>query len=362
MLSNHYITQQIPSELWDLYSDLESDLILAVAAELGSLESFAYAQYLEAQTALRAAVAGIGAAAWVKAQVELSKVMREAAEKHLSGAERIMRAGADAGLLTKAPALADSPIMNAALELSYRTTRNSLYTLHTKAINVPLEGLENAFFGVQSGAMSLQEAVKATVADLAANGIQVAMYPGGRTMELAPYVRMVVRTSVTQSTAELGFIRMDEYGCDLLAVSAHAGARPLCAPYQGKVFSRSGKHPKFPSWSSTSYGEPAGLLGINCGHFIDPFIEGIDRVLTREERDPALYELGKDNEDVYEESRQQRYYERKIREWKHKTAAFEEAGLDSTRAREKVREWQKTQREFTEWAGRTRRYDRERAA
>jgi hypothetical protein len=149
MLSNNYIANNIPSELWDLYSGMEADLILALAAELESLEYLTYAQYFETQIALRATLAGIGAAVWVKTQAELGKVMLQAVEKHLSGAERIFKAGADAGMLREAPPLSESAIMNTALEQGYQKTLNSLYTLHTRAINVPLEALENAFFGVQ---------------------------------------------------------------------------------------------------------------------------------------------------------------------------------------------------------------------
>jgi hypothetical protein len=70
---------------------------------------------------------------------------------------------------------------------------------------------------------------------------------------------------------------MREHGLDIIRISRHNNARPLCAPYQGGLFSisnRSGfiedifgeRHEYFPL-NSTTYGEPAGLFGINCGHY-----------------------------------------------------------------------------------------------
>jgi hypothetical protein len=364
MLSNYYIANAIPRTLADDYSTMEMDLVLAVSYFLArtDLRAMPYDKLMAATAELRNEIQVIGAKQWVRTQGELSRTMQQAAERHLYSAEKIFMAGAAAGLLRKAPPLAESVAMNVALAQNYRQAANRLYQIHTRALNVPMEALQNAFFGVQSGALSLQEAVKHAVNDLAERGIAVALYPGGRQMELSSYVRMVTRTSVTQSANELAFLRMDEYGCDLLVVSAHAGARPLCAPFQGRVFSRSGTHPRFPAWASTSYGDPAGLLGINCGHFVDPFVEGLDRVPTAEERDPAKHELGRGNAEWYRLSQEQRYYERKIREWGRKSAAFEEAGLDSSRARAKVREWKGEMQNFIDTVGRTRRPDRERVA
>jgi len=177
-------------------------------------------------------------------------------------------------------------------------------------------------------------------------------------MELAPYVRQIVRTSLVQSSQELCFLRADEYGADLIQISSHAGARPLCEPFQGKIYSRSGTHPKYPPFSSTSYGQPGGLFGINCSHSHNIFVEGLSRPPTAEDRDPAAA-AGKDNADMYEQSQEQRYYERKIREWRRKSAALEEAGLDNTRARAKAREWSATMKDFIFDTGRTRRRTRE---
>lgn len=73
-------------------------------------------------------------------------------------------------------------------------------------------------------------------------------------------------------------------GCDLVEVTAHAGARPEHAVWQGKIYSRSGKSEKYPSLvESTGYGTGPGLGGWNCRHSMFPYFDGTGRVYTDEE-------------------------------------------------------------------------------
>lgn len=361
-LSNRYIAEAIPAGLWDRYSQVETDIILAFAARARDMDYSALwlADKLKAMGILREDLERIIAKSWPGTKRELSSVLKQAGFKSLDEDERIFRRAADAGLLPAAPAIAASVPLKRLLEAGFNRAANKLGIVNATAINTTLAALDEAYLQVSMGAFTLDAAVEQAVTKLARDGVTGAVFASGRTMQLAPYVRMVVRTEVMQTTSDLGFTRMEEYGSDLLQVSAHAGARPRCAPFQGRIFSRSGTHKRFAPWSSTSYGEPAGLLGINCGHFVTPFIEGLDRMPTREERDPAQYELGRPNSEVYEESQEQRYNERMIREWKHREKALKAAHIDSERARIKVREWQARQRAFIERTDRTRRYGRER--
>ena len=69
-----------------------------------------------------------------------------------------------------------------------------------------------------------------------------------------------------------------------MEVTAHAGARPEHAEWQGKIYSRSGKSKKYPSLVKvTGYGTGPGLGGWNCRHSMFPYFEGMGRVYTDEE-------------------------------------------------------------------------------
>lgn len=170
-------------------------------------------------------------------------------------------------------------------------------------------------------------------------------------------------TGVNQTAGQLQEELADELGCDLVEVSAHAGARPEHAVWQGKIFSRSGKDPKYPPFhQSSGYGTGAGLCGWNCRHTFGPYIEGSPPVWTEEqlaELNAPKYDYNGKKLTEYEASQQQRYNERQIRRWKREEAAMQAAGLDSSEAAGKVKEWQARQRDFIEQTGSKRQYGRE---
>lgn len=141
-------------------------------------------------------------------------------------------------------------------------------------------------------------------------------------------------TGVSQTTGEMQIARMDEMQWDLIETSAHAGARPGHAVWQGKVFSRSGTSRKYPDFvSSTGYGTITGLMGINCRHSFYPFYEGISkRAYTDDELKKINNETVKYNGEkikIYEATQIQRSMERDIRKYKRQIAGYEGIILES---------------------------------
>ena len=66
--------------------------------------------------------------------------------------------------------------------------------------------------------------------------------------------------------------RVVEAGVDLVMVTAH-GAQDGCGFYEGKVFSVSGGHDKYPSISDLPNGGPP--FHPNCKHSLAPFVEDL---------------------------------------------------------------------------------------
>lgn len=212
--------------------------------------------------------------------------------------------------------------------------------------------------GVLSGALTSREALVRSVREWSTQGIPSITDKSGRVWSTEAYAGMVIRSNVARVTNEAQQARAKEYGADLIEVSAHAGARPLCAPYQGKVFSLTGASKDYPSLASTSYGEPAGLFGVNCGHISYPFFPGISRqTYAPDETDEQKAE----NERVYAESQKQRHLERAIRSAKREARVFEALGDTDAmnQAKSLVRDRQAAMREFIDETGRTRRPSRE---
>ena len=158
------------------------------------------------------------------------------------------------------------------------------------------------------------------------------------------YVAMDIRTTVMNTSRAAVWERMEDYGDDLYQVSWHDGARPLCYPWQGKVISRndysrdvedeSGNRVHVYAQSETTYGEPAGLFGINCGHYPIPFIPGFSRI-----REPRQDE--EENAKQYNLTQEQRRLERELRYQKRDLAVMKAQGASEEEIqaqKQKVRE------------------------
>lgn len=204
-------------------------------------------------------------------------------------------------------------------------------------------------------------ALRTALRQLNANGITGFIDRAGRSWSAEGYVNMDIRTTVHNTYIQSVKSRQEDYGSDVFQVSAHAGARPLCYPYQGKLYSwgnsggyitlGDGKRYRFGSIRETSYGQPAGLFGINCGHVPYPMIPGVSEKVDEPIQSKA------ENDRQYKESQQQRYLERKIRYQKRE---LEMLGDNATEAdRQRLRDAQAQMRDFIKQTGRTRRYDRE---
>ncbi|MGH1111230.1 phage minor capsid protein [Bacillus paranthracis] len=210
---------------------------------------------------------------------------------------------------------------------------------------------------VVAGAKTPRQALREGLQKWATKGLPALVDKVNRRWSPDAYIRMVTRSTVNNVANVSQFQRMDENGCDLIETTSKMGAREKCAPYQGRIFSRSGTHPNYPAWSTTSYGLPDGILGINCGHVIHPYIEGLN-TQRYFPQDPH------ENQKAYEQSQVQRANERAIRKAKTELAMMEALGDKDgiKKAQSKVKNAQATMREFIKNTGRTRRYEREQPA
>lgn len=267
----------------------------------------------------------------------------------------------------KAPKIADSEPLRAILNAGYKATAQTMRNLckttaHTATMQFE-NVLDRAWLKVHSGAFDTDSAVRSAVKELAEQGIHSIRYPSGKTDSIETAVRRAVVTGVNQTSAELQLELADELGCDFVEVSAHAGARPEHAKWQGKIYSRSGKDKKYPPFvASTGYKTGAGLCGWNCRHTFGPYIEGSPPVWTEEklaELNEPKYEYDGKKLTEYEAQQLQRHNERQIRRWKREYAALEAAGRDTSEASAKIRQWQSVQRDFLDTTGLKRQYSRE---
>lgn len=230
------------------------------------------------------------------------------------------------------------------------------------------QGILNKATGeVVTGVSSWNDAIRRGVQDMVKNGITGFVDHGGHKWSPEAYVAMDVRTTMANTARAAVWERMEDYGSDLYQVSWHNGARPLCYPWQGKVISRTdtvrdvedgdGNTVHVYAQSETTYGEPAGLFGVNCGHYAIVFTPGFSRI-----RQPQ--QDAEENAKTYEQSQKQRYLERRLREEKRDLEVMKAQGAsaDELKAqRKRIRDASEDIDDFCAKTGRTRRRDRETA-
>ena len=134
---------------------------------------------------------------------------------------------------------------------------------------------------VSSGAFDYKSAVKSAVNSLA-DTMKYVTYPTGHRDTLEVAARRAVLTGVNQTAAKLQVARADEMGVEFFETTAHGGARPSHAEWQGRQFHRGGavdfmgKH--YPDFeAATGYGTGAGLCGWNCRHTFFAIFPGAGR-------------------------------------------------------------------------------------
>ena len=366
MLKPRYI-EQLPDRMIELYSQLEMDILADMARRIST-----YDFWIPAAEHQRKVLIEMGnyhsfvmkalSSRTKKTRAELERLMMEAGEKALSfDAEIYQEHGLDP------PPLAASKELQAVLRAGLKKTRGLFTNLTRTTANTASKQFENAldraYMQITSGAFDSNTAIRMAIKDLSKQGIGAISYPSGHVDTIETAVRRAVVTGVNQTALQLQDTLADEMDSDLVETTAHAGARPEHAEWQGKIFSRSGKHPKYPDFrKKTGYGTGAGLGGWNCRHSFFPYFEGSPRAYTEEmlrEFEAKKYTYNGQKLTEYEATQTQRHIERQIRRWKRENSAMAAAGLDTGEAAAKIGQWQKEQRGFIAQTGLKRQYDRE---
>lgn len=193
---------------------------------------------------------------------------------------------------------------------------------------------------LDTGTMTLRQAVDLATKDFLDQGINCIEYKDGRRMNIASYAEMVLRTASQRATFMADGEKRNRWGVHTIFVSAHANACDLCIPWQGKVLIddvySSGIRPRDGNHPLLSEAMDKGLLHPNCRHTLATYLHGV----TELPKVPDEAEARKN----YEAEQKQRYLERQVRRWKRREAGSLDEGNKSA-AKAKVREWQKRIRE-----------------
>lgn len=206
-----------------------------------------------------------------------------------------------------------------------------------------------ADFAVQTGSMTVQQAVELAVKDFARQGINSIEYKDGRRVNIADYAYMALQTSNTRAGLYGGAKQRAALGIDTVSVSQYHACSPTCQPWQGKnyiddvygvfdgeTYGDKGKSKNGKWYLLLSVAVEAGLFHPNCRHTLISYKEGCRDFLPID---------GEETRRRYKLEQQQRALERKVRKWKRMLEASDDPVWQET-YKKKVREAQKDLREF----------------
>ena len=250
------------------------------------------------------------------------------------------------------------------LESTAEAYRGMVADITNRLLNA--RGTINAATGeVLAGVESFNRALELATRRLLDAGLTGFVDGGGRHWKPETYVAMTMRSTYHNVSRAAFWERNEEYANDLYLVSQHPGARPLCYPWQCKVISREDRSREEPdgdgqpvhvyAQSETTYGEPAGLFGINCGHHPELFIPGATKV-------PTLMQNEQENAETYALSQKQRKLEREFRKARLEYATAKAQGADDPATKvalEKLKRADDKLNRFEKETGRRRRRERE---
>ena len=323
MLTPEYL-DVCASDLVALYSELDQSILSIVAERIartnyvGDTSKWQIERLQEAGLVYDDVIRAIAQYSG-KSQDELRKMFAAAGVQTVNADNAIYtKAGLHPTGIKQSPAM--TQVLRAGLKKTGGSLKNLTMTTAVTAQTAYINASNLAYMQITSGAMSMPEAVRHAVRSAAKQGTTV-RYPSGHTDQLDVAVRRASVTGVNQTCAQIQLANAEDMGCNHVETTAHIGARPSHAEWQGRVFMIVGSSREYPNLAeATGYGTGDGLCGWNCRHNFFPFLEGID---LRTYRDEDLEKLK--NDGYYEAEQQQRKLERDVRATRRELAGYDAA-------------------------------------
>lgn len=363
MLPPSYL-DQMPDAFVQLWQQVEDEILQDVARRIGKMDAVTptvnWQLWRYQQTeALRNDVVKLLAKYTGKSEAAIRKLLLQAATEAMEREDAIYyHYGKEPQPFEESAAL--NNLLDAGARQTCGTWQNLTATTANTVTGAFERTLDAAWLKVSTGAFDYKAAVKQAV-DSLADEMPMVTYTSGHKDSIEVAARRAVLTGVNQTCGKLQEARADEMGVEFFETTAHGGARPSHAEWQGRRFHRGGavdyKGKHYPDFeAATGYGTGAGLCGWNCRHtFFAVFPElGDPPKWTRaelEELNARNIEYNGKKYTAYEISQMQRARERNVRRWKKRYLAEDAAGLDPTDAAVRLRAARQSLAEFAQVTG-----------
>ena len=386
MPSGNEYYQNASEPVIDLYREMETDLLDNIAKKLGSDKSLINKIDIDGNTQLildwqAQRLAELGLLTRENAKIisklsglsesQVDDIFKNVVDFQTKGTEAAFQDALQFGAaLRNAVPIDESVLVQQILNSAIRSTNTTFNAVNLTMLDQASASYRQAVNAVSAqvlaGTKSATQALNEVVSKMADEGITGFVATNGSKYSAESYAAMLMRSNTKNTVTAIQEQRAIEYGNDYIEVNAYTGARPKCAVDQGLIYSRSGNTEPIEdldgmkisvlAWSGTSFGEPDGILGINCGHQRFDFIPGF----STQDKEKVNQ---RENDKEYKEKQLQRKYERDIRNAKREKSMLESAKASPEaiqKAQSKITREQTKMREFINKTDRTRRPARER--
>lgn len=272
MLSPEYM-ERVTDHLIELYQDLEDDILKDIAVRIKKNGYLTATAERQAEVLIESGYTTVEIESLLKPHLEdidqeISQIINNSGLKHYEDESKAYKSINKKLIDINKNKHAENIINNAAERL-LKGNANITQSLGVvcNGENILLNDfykktLNQATFKVASGAFSSQQVVRSIVNDLSDSGIRVINYQqSGRNYTIESASKMLVRTTLNQMTGEISLANAKDMEQDLMEISAHAGARPSHAEWQGQIVSLSGDNDKYLSLDDIGYGDVGGFMG-----------------------------------------------------------------------------------------------------
>lgn len=360
--------QNLPKPLTDIYSELSDfvlqDIALRISKAAKITDTAEYQMYRAralgmSTDAIKKEIARINGAA----ESEIAELIREAAERSDEFDRKML--GVSGGM-TLSENTQLQKLMAAQIEQTRGLCSNLTGTLgfaqrtadgrmvYGSATDFLRKQMDMAQMKVMTGVCDYNTAVRQACFALADSGLRTIYYASGRSDRIEVAVRRALMTSVSQLTQKISEQNAAEFGADGWEISAHIGARPSHAVYQGR---------QYPNSQYETIVLPL-ITDYNCRHSAYPIIMGVtkpaysDEELTALDPPPFTYE-GRQYT-AYEAQQQMRKMERSMRRQKDRCVVADAVGDKDafTAASIKLRRQKDYYEDFCKAAGTYTEYER----
>ena len=244
MLPPSYL-DRMPDAFVQLWQQVEEQILQDVARRIGKMDAVTptanWQLWRYQQTeALRNDVVKLLAKYTGKSEAAIRRLLLQAATEAMEREDAIYyHYGKEPTPFEESAAL--NNLLDAGARQTCGTWQNLTATTANTVTGAFERTLDAAWLKVSTGAFDYKTAVKQAV-DSLADDMPMVTYPSGHKDSIEVAARRCILTGVNQTCAKLQLERARQMGVRYVQVTAHGGARPSHAEWQGKIYALNGFH------------------------------------------------------------------------------------------------------------------------